>query len=595
MGMKVSFISQTYKSIRNFAGRITHPNARTDSCFAELINVSKTKTDMYIPSGTSAIKETKTFLQNFLSGADESLERIFMTHDFAKYGKQGIPLKYPRAKFIEDINNLLKDLPESKQTELLNKFNLQKGAGDIDGITNLANVIPNSESQKLHQIIENFYHHNETTFANPDLKKTFDGIMKDLPEFNMAIGKMQHGTHAYSVDIHSLLVLQKAMQNPSYANLSEEGKKVLKLTTLLHDLGKKGNVITTGHAAISEQEAQIILGHNLLPRSINNRVLKHIREHHWFEKYNKGITSPRDVVKTFITSEDIEISKILAKADLESIGRGFHLEILNPRKILTQEEFNAEFAEKISKIHLFTPSTSNNARVKKTIESMLQQREKIQNPTRFYTVAKILTGIKEAIFLPNRAIRVAIANSKGQIDNMGKIIDTDGLLHTGFLDRVIAQTKIPRSTTLYRVSTPMDFGLPNVTTEDFIKRFYKKGKVFSIPIFPNTSLERNVAENFLYNDQRRLMFKINVPKGTNGVYMEKLGTDISDEQEVLLARNLLYKFKKHTSMSNHDIIEVDVIPKKPRFKTVHTFWKEMPKEYWDNAPKMPLFTEKSMF
>ena len=166
----------------------------------------------------------------------------------------------------------------------------------------------------------------------------------------MITGKVQHGTHIYSVDVPSLLVLQKSMKNPAYAALSDESKEVLKLTALLHDFGKKGKVITTGHAAISKNYAQSFIDNYNLSPEVKERVLNQVKNLHWFESYNKGLLDAKGVINIFKTQEDLEIAKILAKSDFESVNPDFHLFRMNPNKILTRSEFDAEFAAKMAQI-----------------------------------------------------------------------------------------------------------------------------------------------------------------------------------------------------------------------------------------------------
>lgn len=314
-------------------------------------NVSKSVANSSI--NPSVIKkQAEAFINGFLKGQNKLLEKIVITHNFSQYGKKGIPLKYSREQFIQDIKDTVKNLSEQRQKEVLGQFNLTKTRFDIDGIPVLNGQTDNSpESQKLKSLIEKFYYKNETTFADSDTKQAFDEIIKGFPEFNMIIGKIQHGTHIYSVDIHSLNVLQKAMNNPSYASLSDEGKEVLKLTSLIHDFGKKGRIITTGHAAGSKKEAEMFLDSYNLSPEIKQRVLNHVENHHWFEGFNQGWFDERAVKNIFKTSEDLEIAKILAKADFECVNPSFHLYRMNPGKILTQAEFDAEFAFKTAKIN----------------------------------------------------------------------------------------------------------------------------------------------------------------------------------------------------------------------------------------------------
>lgn len=296
-------------------------------------------------------EQAHSALKTFLKGDNPEVEKVFREFDFSKFGREGIPLKYSRDELLQDIGQSLDNVSQEKAEKLLKKFNLTIGYGDLDGIPNLAaNAGHSTAANKIRQYLEKFCKNNETTISDKNAKKALDSIIKDFPEFNMTIGKVQHGTHIYSVDIHSLNVLQKAMNNPEYAKLSSESKEVLKLTALMHDFGKKGNVVTPGHAIESRREAERLLENYDFPQNIKDRVLNQVENHHWFEKYNLGKANAQDIREIFKTPEDLKIAKMLAKGDFESVNPQFHLQRMVPNRILTQEEFDTVFAKKMSEI-----------------------------------------------------------------------------------------------------------------------------------------------------------------------------------------------------------------------------------------------------
>lgn len=285
------------------------------------------------------------FINDFIKSKDT--EDVIKTCDFAQYGKIGIPLAYSRDKFVNDIEKTLKktDSPE----ETLAKYNLRKGQ-DIDGIANISNKTPETkEETKIQEYITKYYL-NQTKVKDKTVNNVMNQLVSGMPEFTMTIGKVQHGTHIYSVDIHTLVVLQNCLNNPDYEKLSDEDKEVLKLSVLMHDFGKNGKVITEGHAAQSKIDAEMILGNYDIKPEIKERVLKQIENHHWFEGYNRKRTNEEDVKNAFKTPEDLAVAKIMAKADLEGISPTFHRQILDYGNYLTQEQFDKLFQEKIDKI-----------------------------------------------------------------------------------------------------------------------------------------------------------------------------------------------------------------------------------------------------
>ena len=88
-------------------------------------NVSKPVTNPAI--NPSVIKkQAEAFINGFLKGQNKLLERIVLTHNFSQYGKKGIPLKYTREQFVQDINDAVKNLSEQRQKERKQKIEKKK-------------------------------------------------------------------------------------------------------------------------------------------------------------------------------------------------------------------------------------------------------------------------------------------------------------------------------------------------------------------------------------------------------------------------------------------------------------------------------------
>lgn len=300
--------------------------------------------DTFETNNTKEIN-SKIFLNDVIQSTKS--DEILKTHNFKQYKKSGIPLEYSRKNFVTDINNEIKNLSSEEKKEILSKYNLRLGL-DIDGIAKLPQNTSNKE-QNIYSAIEKYYN-NSSKIQDKQTNQVINKIIKGMPEFAMTIGKEQHGTHIYSVDIHTLEVLQKSLNHPEYEGLSDDGKGVLKLAVLMHDFGKNGKVVTTGHAKQSTIDAKMVLQNYNMDESIKKRVLNLVENHHWFESFNKGEITSDDVKDIFKTPEDLKIAKIMAKGDLESISEDFHRYILHYGKFLTQKEFDTEFAEKMDRI-----------------------------------------------------------------------------------------------------------------------------------------------------------------------------------------------------------------------------------------------------
>ena len=303
---------------------------------------------------TSPAKQ-QAFLKGIIANNNPRAEYLLKNTDFTtEEFANGIPLKYPRSKFVADIEKAMTDLTPEEQSNVLKYFDIYKTEQGFEGIP----VIPkNSEiklseaekaaADKLAGFIEEFTTKNEAMVKEPELKSLLDSLVQGLPEFTTIVGKAQHGTHAYTVDIHTLKVLQYAMNEPGYDKLSDKDKTILKLSALVHDFGKKEGVVDEGHAVLSSEHVNGILAKFNMPDSIKYRIIELVNNHHWFAAYNKGEMSSETMAALCRNPEDFEISKILAKADLLGVNDEFYLRVTNTAN---REEFDAFTADKFSYI-----------------------------------------------------------------------------------------------------------------------------------------------------------------------------------------------------------------------------------------------------
>lgn len=236
-----------------------------------------------------------------------------------------IPLKYPREEFLSDISRF----PEEDWA----KCGITKGVDGFDGL------LQSNPESKINPYVERFLR-NKTTFESEYLEEYFDNILKDIPEFVGIIGKLQHKTHAYTVDVHTIKTLQAAYRNPLYETLTPENKTILKYAILLHDIGKKGGVIHHGHEFVSAEYAEKILK----PSPIKSKIIADIKNHEWFKDYCQNVITASDVLKR---CHSPEISMIMAKADLSSVNSWFHYHCTGTS---TPQEFDKFMDKKFSEV-----------------------------------------------------------------------------------------------------------------------------------------------------------------------------------------------------------------------------------------------------
>ncbi len=325
-------------------------NLNINKIFEELSLVLRQKRNVI---NTTSEKQ-KLFFSNILSNNNSDALKILRKFDFGQYEKKGLPLKYSRSEFIKNIDNLLLQLPSSEQNKLLKHFGFEKNQMDYDGLANNSNYEEMGSSDLVKQIaekikleIEHFTIQNEVITGDAKVDELLTSLVQGFPEFTLSIGKAQHATHSYSVDIHTLKVLQNALNDPAYKELNNQDKTILKSAILLHDLGKKGGIIDTGHQNLSADYAYSILQKYSFPKNIKARIVDIVENHHWFEGYNKGSLTSEDIAVYSRRPNDFKIFTILSKADLESVNNDFYLKVSGTKN---KAEFDKFISDKTKNI-----------------------------------------------------------------------------------------------------------------------------------------------------------------------------------------------------------------------------------------------------
>lgn len=267
------------------------------------------------------------------------------------YPKQGPRLLYSREKFVNDIYTQIKDLSDIERKKVFDYFSFDIEKDNLGSLKLVGYPAPKGkdlkffeyEDEKIKKIIEKIrpyvekFSNGNKIFVenNPKLETEMNKILNVFPEFATLVGKVQHGTHDFSVDIHTLKVLQGVMSDPRYAKLSDNDKMVLQVSTILHDLTKTEGQIDKLHPKDSAFDAYYIINRLNMPRADKLKVYEIIRNHDWLEKLNKNykivnneyhkITPEEynDMLQKIAFShrqnDCFEMSAILAKADLKGV------------------------------------------------------------------------------------------------------------------------------------------------------------------------------------------------------------------------------------------------------------------------------------
>lgn len=310
--------------------------------------------------------QQREFLVKTLSNNNAKANKVFKEFDFAKYGTDGLPLKYSRKDFMNNVEDILNDLPTQDRVEILSHYGIEND--NFDGLLNnrpfedLSGYSPEfkNAAKKVQSEIDKFTTKNEVDIPDKEVKEILDGLIKGLPEFTSIVGKQQHRTHAYSVDIHMLKVLQDAMNNPAYSKLSDKSKTVLKFAAILHDVGKAAGVVDSNHFRTSANYMSSILDKFNLPTEMKHQIIDAVDNHHWFGDFNTDKLSAQDVAAKCRRSGDLDVYKILAKADLANVSSTFHYRITGTSN---KAEYDAFIDKKMSEVDVEIKKMNSNAPV----------------------------------------------------------------------------------------------------------------------------------------------------------------------------------------------------------------------------------------
>lgn len=244
-----------------------------------------------------------------------------------------------------------------------------------------------------------------------------------------------------------------------------------------------------------------------------------------------------------------------------------------PISKINYNNYNCTYKNNFSK-----PSFGATLDKRELIDNLIRQRNAISIKFKTHTPEEYLTYAKNCCEIePTKRIRQALFQNK---------IIFFPTKEMRFLDRIISKSKLPQDTILYRCCTPCDFGLP-ITSKEFIDTYYKKGDYFKNPVYSRTTLRKNFAKYYAREIKKAnkgitdkpIFFKIYAPKGTNGIFADELPDILPRvisqmEEEIILPRNSIFRFRTRSEHSNYEQIDVDLISswfKVPFFTRIHNF------------------------
>lgn len=278
-------------------------------------------------------KVSKTVSDRFLGKFDDIVHTFQNGRSIDELKKAGgIGLKYSRESLKANIMEQIEHLSPAEQEQILAKFGLKsEGLGKMSGLPVFKTETNGlSEAEKaINGEIGKFLNNNEIILPKgfESYKGALDEICEAFPEFRFTIGLTQNSGHEHKLAEHLLKVFQENTRNPLYKTLNETDRKVLGISSLLHDINKVERTRDLGHALPSSLSVDAILGRMNLNTAEKNRIINLVENHHWLERIPAGEVKDKflveDMADIFKSGNDFKLAKIFAESDLKAVNSTF--------------------------------------------------------------------------------------------------------------------------------------------------------------------------------------------------------------------------------------------------------------------------------
>lgn len=400
--------------------------------------------------------DTKPLTSDELSSFNRSLESLPEILNDTNLDEIGtVKLKTSREDFVKDAKDVMKDLADTEQLKVMDYFGFEIKDDKLTGYpANLNNgeklaeidkKVTKAAIEQLRPVVENYSEKNEILIPNnQQLAKELNNITKGLPEVLSIIGKTQHVTHDYNLDVHTLKVLQGVINNPKYQELDDNDKKLLNLAVLLHDIRKSEGVIDKTHPKESAFDAFYITNKLGLEEADKQKLYTLIATHDWLEQVSKSedkVKTAQDYAFELREGNSFELAKILCEADLKGVQKndGFYKQYEN-----SFAEMSALVDENLTKIRN-TAISLPQTRIPKASELKdvpTVSANGITNKVIKMSNAQALGVKKDEFYALVHAIDGSDIDYEDKLGINGKIaifdsfssVDSDALLSTSFID-----------------------------------------------------------------------------------------------------------------------------------------------------------------
>lgn len=271
----------------------------------------------------------------------------FMNLDFDNHTPV-LDLTYPLNDFKNDVWQIVKGSHYSNRTKALDYFGFE--LKDNNGILELTGF-PSADKpdgrlaqikdkdvldliKKLTPTIIKFTENNDVTIKNhSQLSKDLTSIIKAFPEFLTTIGKIQHGTHDFTLDVHCLKVLQSVMQNPDFYKLQDLHRKHIQLIALLHDLTKAEGRPDSCHPGNSAFDVYYLLNKLGLKEKDKLKIYHVIKNHSWLAEYGFGKSEAQHMAFNMREGNSFKMLTMLTEADLKGVKKHDQFYLKHAKKL----------------------------------------------------------------------------------------------------------------------------------------------------------------------------------------------------------------------------------------------------------------------
>lgn len=285
--------------------------------------------------------DTKPLSKEEIENFNLALKRITAEIQDIDLNEATIEMPMNRERFTQRVMRICKGLDEKEKRKVGDYFGFEitdetlKGYPiDINNGAKLSEIKDEKTKEvieKLRPVVNRFadakLNKVSVIGASKQFSEDINEILKAFPELRSIIGKKQHNTHAFTLDIHTLKVLQNVCSNPNFEKLPEKDKKLLSIASLLHDITKAEGKIDSQHPEESAFDAFYIIQKLNLEEQDQLKIYELIKTHNWLQRLNNEKDPEmveniaQDIAFDTRRTNTFELAKILCEADLKSVKK----------------------------------------------------------------------------------------------------------------------------------------------------------------------------------------------------------------------------------------------------------------------------------